>query len=363
VNVQDITGGSTWAIAAAAFSNPMYLSGPLGKSDNSTSTGFQITPGAALVVGFEGTYTGSTVAHEQTMDPDGVVGWFSVEGSPSTGAAATSTGSTSGVAYVFTCIGVLHRVKVTALSSGTIEVRIRLESEAISTSGGGGGGGGGGGLVEATATAAAPSYVEGSDNALSSDLHGSLRSTILDAAGAAVDWEAPVPIMGVDGATIATVANPFPVQVQTGSNVIGAVTQSGAFTVSGTGTAASPATGLLSIQGFVADDAALGVTATNPVPVGGKYNATLPTYADGDRTQLQFTTRGEVVVGGSVASLGTDFGNPVKVGAVYNSTQPTVANGQRVDLQTDASGNLRAEPPELARQYHVTTDHRARVFV
>lgn len=163
-----------------------------------------------------------------------------------------------------------------------------------------------------------------------------------DTAGAAIDWTAPSPIMGVDGATIATVANPFPVQVQTGSNVIGAVTQSGAFTVSGTGTAASPATGLLSIQGLQADDAALGATATNPVPVGGKYNATLPTYADGDRTQLQFTTRGEVVVGGSVASLGTDFGNPVKVGAVYNSTQPTVANGQRVDLQTDASGNLRA---------------------
>ena len=93
---------------------------------------------------------------------------------------------------------------------------------------------------------------------------------LADTAGAAIDWTAPSPIMGVDGATIATVANPFPVQVQTGSNVIGAVTQSGAFTVSGTGTAASPATGLLSIQGLQADDAALGVTATNPVPVGGK---------------------------------------------------------------------------------------------
>jgi len=142
VNVQDITGGSTWAIAAAAFSNPMYLSGPLGKSDNSNSTGFQITPGAALVVGFEGTYTGATVAHEQTMDPDGATGWFSVEGLPSTGGTATSTGSTASTAYVFTCIGVLHRIKVTALSSGTIEVRVRLESEAISAAGGGASGGG-----------------------------------------------------------------------------------------------------------------------------------------------------------------------------------------------------------------------------
>lgn len=148
MNVQDITGGSTWAIASTAFSNPMYLNSPLGKTDNSVSTGFQITPGAAVVIGFEGTYSGATVAHEQTMDPDGLVGWFSVEGSPSTGGSATSTGSTSGVAYVFTCIGVLHRIKVTALSTGTIEARIRLEGEAISTSGGGGGAGGDVNLTE-----------------------------------------------------------------------------------------------------------------------------------------------------------------------------------------------------------------------
>jgi hypothetical protein len=153
VNVQDITGGSTWAIAAAAFSNPMYLSGPLGKSDNSNSTGFQITPGAAVVIGFEGTYTGATVAHEQTMDPTGAGGWFSVEGSPSDGTAATSTGATTGTAYVFTCVGVQHRIKVTALSTGTIIVRIRLEGEAISTSGGGGGAAGDVNLTEVAGTA------------------------------------------------------------------------------------------------------------------------------------------------------------------------------------------------------------------
>lgn len=111
-----------------------------------------------------------------------------------------------------------------------------------------------------------------------------------DTAGAAIDWTAPSPIMGGDGATIATVANPFPVQVQTGSNVIGAVTQSGAFTVSGTGTAASPATGLLSIQGFVADDAPAGTT--NPIAIGGRYNVTLPSYTDGDRVQAQFDVNG-----------------------------------------------------------------------
>jgi len=141
VNVQDITGGSTWAIAAAAFSNPMYLSGPLGKSDNSNSTGFQITPGAAVVVGFEGTYSGATVVHEQTMDPTGSGGWFSVEGTPSDGGAATSTGAASGTAYIFTCIGVQHRIKVTDLTTGALTARIRLEGEAISTAGGSGAGG------------------------------------------------------------------------------------------------------------------------------------------------------------------------------------------------------------------------------
>lgn len=143
MNVQDITGGSTWAIAAAAFSNPMYLSAPLGKTGNADSTGFQITPGAAVVIGFQGTYTGQTVAHEQTMDPTGATGWFAVSGAPSTGGTAVSTGATSGVSYVFTCIGVLHRITVTALSTGAIEARVRLESEAISSSSGGGSGGGG----------------------------------------------------------------------------------------------------------------------------------------------------------------------------------------------------------------------------
>lgn len=55
------------------------------------------------------------------------------------------------------------------------------------------------------ATAVAPTYVEGSTtNPVSSDLHGSQRSTILDASGAAVDWTANVPVVGAaaSGATV-----------------------------------------------------------------------------------------------------------------------------------------------------------------
>ena len=46
-------------------------------------------------------------------------------------------------------------------------------------------------------------------------------------------------------------------------------------------------------------------------------------------------------VQGDVASAATDSGNPVKIGAKYNSTQPTVTDGQRVDLQATTRGALK----------------------
>lgn len=86
-----------------------------------------------------------------------------------------------------------------------------------------------------------------------------------------------------------------------------------------------------------ADDAA---AAGCPLPVGGVYNSTLPTYTNLDRTQLQFDSRGELIVGGSVASGTTDLGNPVKVGGIFTSTAPTLTNGQRGDIQINQSGAL-----------------------
>ncbi len=57
------------------------------------------------------------------------------------------------------------------------------------------GGGGGGGTTTVKANATAPSWVEGSTtNPLSGDLHGSLRTTILDATGTAIDYTADVPV-------------------------------------------------------------------------------------------------------------------------------------------------------------------------
>ena len=46
-------------------------------------------------------------------------------------------------------------------------------------------------------------------------------------------------------------------------------------------------------------------------------------------------------VSGTVASGAADSGNPVKVGGIYHASTPTFADGQRGDLQLDSSGNTK----------------------
>ena len=48
-------------------------------------------------------------------------------------------------------------------------------------------------------------------------------------------------------------------------------------------------------------------------------------------------------VGGAVAAGATDSGNPVKIGGKYNATQPTLTDGQRGDVQLTSRGGLRVE--------------------
>lgn len=100
------------------------------------------------------------------------------------------------------------------------------------------------------------------------------------------------------------------------------------------GTAASPSTGVESVQG----NAASGATDSgNPVKVGGRYNSTLPTLTDGQRGDLQVGTRGSLNVtvmdmngtaswnlGGNnadgVSALGSGAGRTASTGFVYNGT-------------------------------------------
>lgn len=51
-------------------------------------------------------------------------------------------------------------------------------------------------------------------------------------------------------------------------------------------------------------------------------------------------TRVKTVDGGGVASGAADSGNPIKVGGKYNATLPTLTDGNRGDLQLDSSGRL-----------------------
>ena len=69
-------------------------------------------------------------------------------------------------------------------------------------------------------------------------------------------------------------------------------------------------------------------------------NATAPTVPDGGTVEMQADDKGNLMVGGGVASGATDTGNPVKVAGKYNSTLPTFTDGQRGDLQIGTRGSL-----------------------
>jgi hypothetical protein len=74
------------------------------------------------------------------------------------------------------------------------------------------------------------------------------------------------------------------------------------------------------------------LVARLPTSVGAKTGAeSLSVVPNSDTT---------FPVGGNVAGGAADSGNPLKVGAVYNSTLPTYASGQRTELQTGTRGHL-----------------------
>lgn len=197
MQISIISGGAGWALAAAAFVTPQYLNGPLGGFDPTLAAGFQISSGGQITVAFEGTYAGAGVVHEQTLDASGVTGWFSVLGSPNDGSGSISTGSTTGIAYVFSCIGVRHRIRVTSLGSGTLVARILLQD---ASSGGGSGGGGGGGSGSGTlVSTSSPSYLDGTINApLSMRTDGDLRThdaAVLASVDQTPNYLPPIPIL------------------------------------------------------------------------------------------------------------------------------------------------------------------------
>lgn len=180
--------------------------------------------------------------------------------------------------------------------------------------------GAGGGGATVTATAVAPTYVEGSeDNPISSDLHGSQRVTILDEAGAAVDWTAPVPVTQSTSPWVTSLSTAIPA----GANTIGSIANTG-----------------FVATGPTADDAA---ATGNPAQVAGKFTATAPTFADGDTAQLRLTAKGNLIIGGATADNAASPAEadsyPAFVGGVNRSTLPTYADGDRVGWQFGTRGS------------------------
>lgn len=61
---------------------------------------------------------------------------------------------------------------------------------------------------------------------------------------------------------------------------------------------------------------------------------------DGDYIARATDTKGNGMVVGNVAAAATDAGAPVKVGGKYNATRPTYTDGQRGDFQIGTRGSL-----------------------
>lgn len=143
-----LTGTAGWQLAASGFANPMYISGPAGMADPNPSIGFDISSSEVILIAFDGTYTGQTLVHEQTADPTGANGWFAVSGVEADAPGTIGTGaSTTATAYLFPCLGVRHRMRVTALATGTMIARVALTTQGVLTIAGGAGGGGTGALA------------------------------------------------------------------------------------------------------------------------------------------------------------------------------------------------------------------------
>lgn len=81
------------------------------------------------------------------------------------------------------------------------------------------------------------------------------------------------------------------------------------------------------------------------------FQAVLPGFVLSDVSGNPITplsSGGTVVATGNVAALAADSGNPLKVGGVFRVTQPTAADGQRTDIHSSAKGELGVMPVGVA---------------
>lgn len=103
------------------------------------------------------------------------------------------------------------------------------------------------------------------------------------------------------------------------------------------GTCANPAQVTATLSGALPNNADAVATVATGLSGVDSYNFVF-NGTTWDRQRGDLT--GGAWIQGAVASGATDTGNPVKIGAKYNATLPSPADGQRVDIQVDAKGGL-----------------------
>lgn len=197
--------------------------------------------------------------------------------------------------------------------------------------------------TEATATAAAPAYIEGTDNMLSMDLAGNLR--VIGTVGVTT-----MPLTQVQGNVASGVAD-------SGNPVkVGGIVETAALPTFADGDRANLTLtnggALLSAVAGLATPAADGRSNSDVIhPLGMNSGNVVSTVRSGLSTanmvfngatwdRQRGDTTGTHTVG-NVADNAVDAGNPVKVGARYNSADQTYANGDRADLQADINGRVK----------------------
>lgn len=113
---------------------------------------------------------------------------------------------------------------------------------------------------------------------------------------------------------------------------------------------------VVTLPGVAGDVAGNAADSGNPVKIGGKYNSTAPTFDDGDRGEIQISSRGNILAElksgttsmqngngiltqGGIAHDSADAGNPIKIGGKASAALPTaVADADRVNAFYDLNG-------------------------
>jgi hypothetical protein len=179
------------------------------------------------------------------------------------------------------------------------------------------------------------------------------------------------PALGTAGTASSDVLTVQGITSMTALKVDGSgVTQpvSGTVSVSGVATASNQTTGNTSLssidtkltdgtqKAIVAGDVASGATDSgNPVKVAGKYNTTMPTFTDGQRGDIQLTTRGAV----KTTLFANDSNTTIRVLADNADTVATTSTGNALAI---INRNTVYNGTSWDRQYGTATDG-AQVYV